>query len=228
MKKVTDFLKPNILIILGALIFLYFMNWLSYQGGGLAIGIIAVICAAYYLAIGILSIVIGNKFSPMVKKVFDVISIDLFAVFMFVYFLIFTIEGAKIDGYMGPTAWIIAILSMIAALALAVIYALARFLNKGVLLRFAYLFSAIFALVLLLNLLFANSGDAKNLGQIDVILTVIDIAFVFYLFNSLGSAESIPAPAKKEEQPKEEAPAQEEQSQEEVSTEEPASEEKPE
>ena len=102
------------------------------------------------------------------------------------------------------------------------------FLNKGVLLRFAYLFSAIFALVLLLNLLFANSGDAKNLGQIDVILTVIDIAFVFYLFNSLGSAESIPAPAKKEEQPKEEAPAQEEQSQEEVSTEEPASEEKPE
>lgn len=228
MKKVTDFLKPNILIILGALIFLYFMNWLSYQGGGLAIGIIAVICAAYYLAVGILSIVIGNKFSPMVKKIFDVISIDLFAVFMFVYFLIITIEGAKIDGYMGPTAWIIAILSMIAALALAVVYALARFLNKGVLLRFAYLFSAIFALVLLLNLLFANSGDAKNLGAIDVILTVIDIAFVFYLFNSLGSAENIPAPAKKEEQPKEEAPAQEEQPQEEVSTEEPASEEKPE
>ena len=214
MKKVTDFLKPNILIILGALLFLFFMNYLSLQGGGLAIGIYAVVMSAYYLTIGILGVIIGSKFSPMLRKVFEVISVCLFAVFMFTALLIGTINAAQIDGYMGPTAWIIAVLSMIASLALAVIYPLAKFMNKKGLVNFAYLFSAIFALVLLLDILFDGRGDAINLGGINIILTVIYAVFTFYLFNSIEKVEEAPkevaAPKEEKEEPKEEAPAEEE------------------
>ena len=144
MKKVTDFLRPNILIVFGALLLLFFLNYLQYTGGTLAVGIIAVIMSVYYLAIGILSIIVGDK---LPKKIFDIISVIFFPVFMFVLFLIQTIQAAQIDNFMGPTAWIIAILSMIAALALPVIYLLAKLMNKGPLMRFAYLFAAILFLL---------------------------------------------------------------------------------
>ena len=108
MKKVTDFLRPNILIVFGALLLLFFLNYLQYTGGTLAIGIIAVIMSAYYLAIGILGIIIGDK---LPKKILDIISVVFFPVFMFVLFLIQTIQAAQIDNFMGPTAWIIAILT---------------------------------------------------------------------------------------------------------------------
>ena len=135
MKKLTDFLKPNILIILGALLFLYYMNWLSNQGAGLAIGIVAVICAIYYIAIGVLEIIVSNKFSPQLKKIFELISVSLFAIFMFLFFLLSAVQGAKIENYMGPTAWIIAILSMVASLALVAIYAISKFVEKSLLLQ---------------------------------------------------------------------------------------------
>ena len=189
MKKLTDFLKPNILIILGALLFLYYMNWLSNRGAGLAIGIVAVICAIYYIAIGVLEIIVGNKFSPQLKKIFELISVSLFAIFMFLFFLLSAVQGAKIENYMGPTAWIIAILSMVASLALAAIYAISKFVEKPIMVRFAMFFSAIFALALLLNILFNGRGNPVVLGNIDVILTVIYVAFLFYLFNSFHKEE---------------------------------------
>ena len=34
MKKITDYLKPNILIVFGALLFIYYLNFLSYGGPG--------------------------------------------------------------------------------------------------------------------------------------------------------------------------------------------------
>ena len=189
MKKLTDFLKPNILIILGALLFLYYMNWLSNRGAGLAIGIVAVICAIYYIAIGVLEIIVGNKFSPQLKKIFELISVSLFAIFMFLFFLLSAVQGAKIENYMGPTAWIIAILSMVASLALVAIYAISKFVEKPIMVRFAMFFSAIFALALLLNILFNGRGNPVVLGNIDVILTVIYVAFSFYLFNSFHKEE---------------------------------------
>lgn len=199
MKKVTDFLKPNILIIFGALLFLYYLNYLQGEETTLAIGIIAVILSAYYIAVGVLGVVAGNKLSAQLKVIFEVVSVCLFAVFMFLIFLLTTINAAKIEGFMGPTAWTIAVLSMIAALALAIIYPVARLTNVGVMVRLAYLFSAIFALALLLDILFTVAGNGINLGGINVILTCIYIIFTFYLFNSLVS-NAAQAPAKKEEQ----------------------------
>ena len=179
--KVTDILKPNILIIFGALMLLFFMDYLSAKGAALAIGIIAVICAVYYLVIGIFSIVMGDKFSASVKTLIEVISVALFCVFMFVVFLIDTIGNAD---FMGPTDWVVSIVSMIVALALAVVYAGYKFIDKAVIARFVYLFSAIFALVLLLNVLQAANG---TLGGINIYLAAIYACFIFYLFNSLKS-----------------------------------------
>ena len=191
MKKIGDFLKPNMFIIFGALLLLYFLNYLSLNGASLAIGIFAVILSTYYLVVGILGILIGNKFSPQLKKIFEVLSVSLFGAFMFIYFLLTTINGAQINGLMGPTAWIVQILSMAAALGLAVVYTIARLVNIDTLMRFAYLFSAIFALALLLNILFDISGNSRLLGNVDILLVVIYVIFTFYLFSTLtNKAES--------------------------------------
>lgn len=200
MKKIGDFLKPNMFIIFGALLLLYFLNYLSLNGASLAIGIFAVILSTYYLVVGILGILIGNKFSPQLKKIFEVLSVSLFGAFMFIYFLLTTINGAQINGLMGPTAWIVQILSMAAALGLAVVYTIARLVNIDALMRFAYLFSAIFALALLLNILFDISGNSRLLGNVDILLVVIYVIFTFYLFSTLtNKAESKEEPEKKAE-----------------------------
>lgn len=200
MKKIGDFLKPNMFIIFGALLLLYFLNYLSLNGASLAIGIFAVILSTYYLVVGILGILIGNKFSPQLKKIFEVLSVSLFGAFMFIYFLLTTINGAQINGLMGPTAWIVQILSMAAALGLAVVYTIARLVNIDALMRFAYLFSAIFALALLLNILFDISGDSRLLGNVDILLVIIYVIFTFYLFSTLtNKAESKEEPEEKAE-----------------------------
>ncbi len=200
MKKIGDFLKPNMFIIFGALLLLYFLNYLSLNGASLAIGIIAVILSTYYLVVGILGILIGNKFSPQLKKIFEVLSVSLFGAFMFIYFLLTTINGAQINGLMGPTAWTVQILSMAAALGLAVVYTIARLVNIDALMRFAYLSSAIFALALLLNVLFDISGDSRLLGNVDILLVVIYVIFTFYLFSTLtNKAESKKEPEEKAE-----------------------------
>ena len=166
MKKVTDFLKPNILIILGALLLLVYINLLQGNGAALAIGIVAVIFASYYLLVGILGLVLGNRISGAVKNGLDVVSACLFPILMFVITLIDTINNAQ---GMGPTAWIIAIIMMISSIALAAIYALSKFANVDMVNRFAYLFAAIFVLALLLDLLFTAGGATRTLGNISVI-----------------------------------------------------------
>lgn len=190
MKRVTDFLRPNILIVLGALLFLYYLNYLSYEGSALAIGIIAVVLSAYYLAIGIVGVLLSNKLNQLVKKIFEVVSVSLFGAFMFTVTLILIINAAKIEDFLGPTGWIIGILTMVASIALIGVYVLARFLNKEFFVRLAYLFSAIFALVLLLNVLFDISGNSIVLGSLDILLVAIYASFTFYLFNSLVKSES--------------------------------------
>ena len=210
MKKVTDFLKPNILIIFGALLFLYYLNFLSYRGAGLALGIVAIVFSVYYLAIGVALVLMGNKLAPSVEKVLGVVSTSLFIIFMFVYFLLATINLARA---MGPTAWTIKILSMIASLALLVIFALYKFGGSQISLRLANLFSAIFTLALLLDLLFDGAGNSTVLGNVDVLLVVIYAVYTFILFSALGKTEAAPAEnAAKEEEPAEpasEKPAEE-------------------
>ncbi len=200
MKKITDYLEQNILIIFGALLFIYYLNYLAYGGAALALGISAIIISAYYLTVGILLVLIGNKLSPKAKKMFNLLSVSLFAVFMFIKFLLLTINAASA---MGPTAWTIKILSMAASLALIVIYIVSKFSAESFAYRFAHLFSLIFVLVLLLDILFDLGGNSKTLGDIDVLLVVIYGFYSFYLFASFEKTEVISA---KEEEETADAP----------------------
>lgn len=200
MKKITDYLKPNILIIFGALLFIYYLNYLAYGGAALALGISAIIISAYYLTVGILLALIGNKLSPKAQKMFNLLSVSLFAVFMFIRFLLLTVNAASA---MGPTAWTIKILSMAASLALIVSFSLSNFSSEPVACRFTHLFSLIFVLALLLDILFDIGGNSKTLGDIDVLLVVIYGFYSFYLFASFEKTEVISA---KEEEVTADAP----------------------
>lgn len=188
MKRLTDYLKPNILIILGALLFIYYLNFLSYSGAALGIGISAIVLSAYYLFVGILFVLTGSKLKPKTQLIFNLLSVTLFAVFMFVGFLLTPINAARV---MGPTAWTINILSMAASLALVVIYIVSKFSAEPFVSRFAHLVSLIFVLTLLLDILFEVNGTSKSLGDIDVLLVVIYGFYSCYLFGSLNKTEEL-------------------------------------
>lgn len=186
MKKLTDRLKPNVLIILGALMFIYFLNCLSGRGTVLALGIGAIIVSAYYLIVGVSLVVSGDKISPKVRKILGLISVTLFAAFMFVCLLLAIINAADI---MGPTAWVINVFSMVASLALIVVFIVSEFSAEPSVLRFTYLSSLIFVITLLLNILFDAVGNSVTLGSIDVLLVVIYALYSFYLFGSIEKSE---------------------------------------
>ena len=193
MKRLTDYLKSNILIILGALLFIYYLNFLSYSGAALGIGISAIVLSAYYLFVGILFVLTGSKLKPKTQLIFNLLSVTLFAVFMFVGFLLTPINAARV---MGPTAWTINILSMAASLALVVIYIVSKFSAEPFVSRFAHLVSLIFVLTLLLDILFEVNGTSKSLGDIDVLLVVIYGFYSCYLFGSLNKTEELPTQKK--------------------------------
>ena len=205
MKKVFDLMKPYLSIVFGTLLFLCYLNWLSGSDEALAIGIIAVIVAVYYGGAGILLVVMGDRLSTMIKKGLNILSVSLFPTFMFVYFLLNTIRAH--DGF-GPTGWTIAILSMAGSILLALVYVLSRLSPNKLVARLAYLFAAIFALILLLNVLFdEGTGNTVALGFINVISLTTYVIFCLMLFNSFsGEApkEEVKAVEVKEEKPQEE------------------------
>lgn len=185
MKKIGDIIKPFVSIIFGALLFLIYLNYLSVTGWPLAIGILGVILAAYYLTVGILGIVLGNKLDKGVKKILDLISIVLFPTFMFVIFLMNAINYAK-EGLLLPTGWVISVISMIGAIFMVVAFVLAALLNIKFVTRLAFLFAAIFVLALLLNVLFSVEGAPIVLGNINIIGVVTYGVYVYMLFNSFA------------------------------------------
>ena len=186
MKKLTDRLKPNVLIILGALMFIYFLNYVSGRGTVLALGIVAIIVSAYYLIVGVSLVVSGDKISPKVRKVLGLISVTLFAAFTFVCLVLAIVNAAD---FMGPTAWVINIFGMAAALALIVVFIVSEFSTEPSVFRFTYLSSLVFVITLMLNILFDSAGNSVTLGNIDVLLVVIYALYSFYLFGSIGKAD---------------------------------------
>ena len=225
MKKALGFLKSNIMIFIGALLLLLFMNYLALGGTTLALGIFATLIALYYIAIGVLGIILGDKLNALTRKIFDVVAISLFAFLMFlaaIFNLVSMIQESTDPQFpqtFGPTAWFIAIFTLLTALALAGFYPFARLFKNEGLKRLGLLFSALFALGLLLDQLFDFTGFAITLGQIQFVYIAVDLLFVIYLFDSFGDAK---------EEPKvipQKAPSKEEKKEENV--EEPAAEEAP-
>lgn len=177
MKKLTDYLKTNILIILGALLLIKYLDFLSYKGLSFALGIIALVLATYYIIVGIAIAIRGSKFSAQTLKLCEMLSVSLFSLFIFLYFLFTTINTAKI---MGVSNWIINVLSMVVSLVFAFSYVAHKLANKSNLIRFISLFALLFILALLLDVIIKAVGI---LGNIDILLVAIYLSYSFYLFS---------------------------------------------
>ena len=202
MKKLSELIKPYLSIVFGALLFLVFLNDLRGEGGQLALGIVGVVLAVYYLAAGILGIILGDKLPKVVRMIFEIASVSAFPVLMFVEELISVIN---IHEYMGPTAWTISILLMLSALAVVAGYVLARFVKVKLMMRLGSLFALAFVLALLLDALFYVTGDPVAIGDLNVVMVVLYVLYSLILLNSfraLGQEEP------KAEEPKEEQPAE--------------------
>ena len=187
MKKVQEIIKPYLLIIFGALLLLYYLNDLDNTGATLTIGIIGVIVAAFYLTMGILNVLLGDKLPQSLKKVFDITSVALFPLFIFSYYLIAII---KWNDLFGPNGWIITILSLIGSLAAAVLLIISNFINGNTVKKLTTLFAMIFVLILILDLLFSIAGNSIVLGNLDVLLFAIYVVYVNvlipYVFGNSG------------------------------------------
>ena len=186
MKKVGLLIKPYLCIIFGALLFLIYLNFLTLEGSGLALGIVGLVLAVFYLAVGIVEIVVGEKLGKPVRLVFEVCCVALFPLFMFVQFLLSTIGLADA---MGPTAWTIAVISMAGSLAFAVVFPIAKFVKSKLLTRISFLFGAIFTLVLLLDILFDAGGAPTVLGNVSIIVLVLYAIYTAMLFNSFAGKD---------------------------------------
>lgn len=187
MKKVMDLVKPYLSLIFGVLFFLLYLNYLRADGEVFAIGLVAVIISSYYLCVGILGIVLGNKMPEGLKKVFGILSVSLFPAFMFVNYLLMII---RMSDYMGPTAWVIYPLCMGASIGLVGFYVVSRFVKSPVVTRLAGLFAAIFVLGLIADLLFDAQGDQNTFGNIGVVSLLVSFIFAFLLFNSLSKEKA--------------------------------------
>lgn len=189
MKKTTDSLSPSIPLILGALLFVYYLNFLSYSGTWLALGICGIVVSVCYLGLGALSAATGISLSASARKKVGLLAVCLFPVFMFVDFLLVTIAASN---FMGPTAWTIKILSMVVSLAFAATCVLSELDRRAVIFRCKHFCALAFVLVLLMDLLFDISGGSNALGDIDILPTVIYGAYTFYLFRSVIKTEDAP------------------------------------
>ena len=196
MKKLHTIIKPYLAIVFGALLLLIYLNWLAANGATLAMGIIAVVFAAFYLTAGILGIVLVDKLPESVRKVFSMLTICLFPIFMFIMFLLTVINA---NNLMGPTAWTISILSMIGSLGFVIVYLINVFAGNTLLSRLTNLFGLIFILVLLLNVLFDVAGNPVVLGNVDIIGLVLYALYVVILVGSFSKDKL----EEKEEQPEE-------------------------
>ena len=209
MKKIKELLKPFIFIIFGALLFLCYFNGLSSEGAGLAISIIAIVLAAYFLVVGILSVVLGDKLGKT-KGLLNLIGVATFPIFFAVIELLTLINLAEIEGYLGPTGWTISILTIAAALGLGGLLFASYFVRSKGLHRITFLFGAIFVLALLLDVLLLADGSAATIGQVVILQVVLYGAYVSMLFDVLSSLKENKEP-KKVEEPKAEEENKEEQ-----------------
>ena len=196
MKKFYEKVKPFFLVILGALILLTYLPCIRGEGSVLALGIISIVVAAFYVGYGIVVLLIGDKIPALVKKILDIVVVGLFPAFVFTGILMDTIS--LYENY-TPTGWIIAILGMIAALGIAVVYAVAAFVKNNILSKLVSIFALTFVLALLMNVLFDAIGLPMVLGNITIVVLVIYAVYTAILFSAIGGLES----GEQSEEPKE-------------------------
>ena len=182
MEKLRQLTRPFLAVILGTLLMLVYINLLPLEGEALALGIIGLIVGVYYVATGILKVLLLDKFSEKTRKVVGVISVSLFPLFMFVSFLLRIVRAAEL---LTPTGWIISIISLVGSLGLAVVFCLANIVRAPLLKRLAQLFVIFFVVIMIVDVVFDTLGDPNALGAINVANFAIYFFYGDLLFASL-------------------------------------------
>ena len=203
MKKVIEIVKPLLLVIFGALLLLIYMNY--FQDGMptfvIVIGVLGVIFGAYYIVAGIINVVLGEKVNKTLKMVFDILDVSLFP-------LLFFLEAINVIvnlvDYMGATAWIIQLLSIVAAIGLIILFIISRISKAQILNRFTYMSGALFALALLLDIIFEATGEPTVIGNVPMVILAINVIFTSIMFTAIGkpNQEEAPQVEEKQEEPK--------------------------
>ena len=203
MKKVLDLIKPFLFIILGALLLLIYLNSLQLQDAQLAMGIVGIVVAVYYLGLGIVVAILGDKLPASLRGILDLVAICLYPVFGFVCDLLDVID---FHDMLGPTGWVIVILSMVASLAVAALYVVAYFVKGKLLVRLAQLAAMVFVLTLVLDIVFDFAGGVTILGNIPLVAIAVYICYGFELFKAVsGLSTEKEAPKAEPEEAKEPA-----------------------
>ena len=187
MKKFYEKIKPFFLVILGALILLTYLPCVRGEGAILALGIISIVVAAFYIGYGVVVLLIGGKIPALIKKILDIVVVGLFPAFVFNGILMDTIS--LYENY-TPTAWIIAILGMIAALGIVVAYTIVSFVKNNIISKLVSIFALTFVLTLLMNVLFDAIGLPVVLGNITIVVLVIYVVYTAILFSAIGGLDS--------------------------------------
>ena len=203
MKKIHEIIKPFLSIIFGALLLLLYLNLLMGEGYVLALGIIALVMAVYYLCLGIVNIIIGEKIPESVRKILNLVAVVLFPLFMFTYDLILVINLYEA---IGPSGWIIIISGLAGALFFVTCYIISFFAPSKLMNKLAVLGGGIFVLALLLFILFDFDGSPTLIGEISVVGVVVYFIYALQLFPALVELKDAPIP---EKAPKEEPKAEE-------------------
>ena len=195
MKRISDLLKPFLSIIFGALLFLCHFNWLMAEGGYLALGIIAVLFAAYFITVGLLGTLLGEKMPNKTRSILETIGIALYPVFFAVLFLVSIIVSVKAELPLGPLGWTVSIFTIGTGLGLGGLLLFAYFMKNRTVTKLAFLFGSLFVLALLLNILLDGEGDPATLGSIVLLYVALYGVYVAMLVGSFNSMkEQLKAP----------------------------------
>lgn len=202
MKKVTEIIKPLLLIIFGALLLLLYMSYLrdGIPAFTLTIGILGVVFAAYYITVGILNVVMGDKINKSLRMIFDILNVCLFAL---IFFLQLISVLVYMNDVLSATGWVINILSMVAAVGLIVFAIVGKLAKAPIMERLAYLFAGIFALALLLDLIFDVSGAPEAIGNLAMVILAIYGIYIYVMFAAISKPAQAEEPKQVEEQPQE-------------------------
>ena len=213
MKRIHEMIRPFFTIIIGALLFLIYLNSLSAAGTALAMGIVGFIIAIIYIGVGIAIFVLGDKLGKA-RGYIDLTVVCLYPLFYFIQEILVVIElAANQPEIFGPTGWTIAIISMVASISLALVLLLNCFAGSPALRRIAQLFGSLFVLTLVLDLCFDVTGMVIGVGNISLVSLILYASFVSLLFAYLSKEPEVkeePAP-EAEKAPEVEEPQEENQ-----------------
>ena len=195
MKKIRELLKPFLEIIFGAIVFFSYSLCLYGAGGTLALGIIATVIAAYFLTIGILKIVLGERFSKRTKRILLISGLSAFACFITAASII-----AMVNGGLQVNGWIILIAMTVSSFAFGLFLILSEFANSKFISRLAQLFGAVFVLTLFLCVLIPPTSPVPaKIGDISILEVGLYVAYAIMAFEAMGELQVAGAP--KEEKP---------------------------